>query len=357
MAVSKCNQTDTVASLSFPHSGLIALEPYLARHAVAGDALATVGGTHGALRTVSIARILKVAAERERHQHDREKRLLGFDALGSLYYEYWGEFLHLALFEPGDDPADLTAAYQRTHERYLEALGGTAVRRVLDVACGGGALSAWLADRTNAEVVGVDLSGGQLAHARRWLADGRRPNLRFVQHDVMRLGELAEPPFDAAICLDAACYFPDREAALRGIAARLRPAGRLLLVDWCRVERPAALQRELILDPLCRYWAIADLPTASGYSRWFAGAGLRIQRLDDLSDSVAPNWERGYQAALRALAQPVRLGELLRLAAGAVKQGGVVIRAAKDQFQVALLARAAADSGLLRYVSVLAERP
>jgi SAM-dependent methyltransferase len=210
---------------------------------------------------------------------------------------------------------------------------------------------------TAAEVVGVDLSGGQLAHARRWLAGGRRPNLRFVQHDVMRLGELAEPPFDAAICLDAACYFPDREAALRGIAARLRPAGRLLLVDWCRVERPAALQRELILEPLCRYWAIADLATASGYSRWFAGAGLRIQRLDDLSDSVAPNWERGYRAALRALAEPVRLGELLRLAAGAVKQGGVVIRAAKDQFQVALLARAAADSGLLRYVSVLAERP
>jgi hypothetical protein len=36
--------------------------------------------------------------------------------------------------------------------------------------------------------------------------------------------------------------------------------------------------------------------------------------------------------------------------------GAVAMRAAKDQFQVALLARAAADSGLLRYVSVLAER-
>jgi hypothetical protein len=53
----------------------------------------------------------RVASARERRQHDRESMLLGFDALGGLYYEYWGEFLHLALFEPGEDPADLTAAY------------------------------------------------------------------------------------------------------------------------------------------------------------------------------------------------------------------------------------------------------
>jgi sterol 24-C-methyltransferase len=307
-----------------------------------------------------MARIPTVATARERRQHYRENMRTGFDALAELYYAYWGEFFHLAVFEAGDDPADMAAAYQRTHQRYLEAIGGTAARRILDVACGGGALSAWLADHTTAQVVGVDLSSGQLAHARRWLAGGRRPNLRFVRQDIMHLDDLAEPhfqtPFDAAICLDAACYLPDRQAALRQIAARLRPGGRLLLVDWCRAERPTALQRELILEPLCRYWAIADLATAVGYRRWVAAAGLRIQRLDDLSDRVVPNWERGYQAALRALAEPVQLGRLLRLAADTVTHGSGVLQAAKDQFQVALLAKAAAESGLLRYVSVLAER-
>jgi hypothetical protein len=86
------------------------------------------------------------------------------------------------------------------------------------------------------------------------------------------------------------------------------------------------------------------------------GCGLRIDRLDDLSEGVVPNWERGYQAALRALAEPVRLDQLLRLAASSVKHGTLVLQAAKDQFQVALLAKAAAESGLLRYVSILAER-
>jgi SAM-dependent methyltransferase len=172
----------------------------------------------------------------------------------------------------------------------------------------------------------------------------------------MRLGDLAEPPFDAAVCLDAACYLPDRRAALRGFAARLRPGGRLLLVDWCRAERATRLQRELILEPLCRYWAIADLETAAGYRRSFEAAGFRIHLLEDLSERVMPNWERGYQAALRALAEPVRLGQLLRLAADTVTHGSLAIQAAKDQFQVALLAKAAGESGLLRYVYVLGER-
>ena len=299
----------------------------------------------------------KVATTQERRRHYRENMLLGFDALAELYYAYWGEYFHLALFGPDDDPAELPAAYERTHERYLAEIGGAAAGRILDVACGGGALSAWLADHTTAEVVGVDLSNAQLAHARRWTAGGRRPNLRFIRQDVMRLDELAERPYDAAVCLDAACYLPDRRAALRGIATLLRPGGRLLLVDWCRADHVTAIQQELILEPLCRYWAMADLETADSYRRSFADAGLRVHVVEDLSDRVAPNWERGYQAALRAVAGPIRLSELLPMAALAVRHGAVVVQAAKDQFQVALLAKAAADSGLLRYVSVLAERP
>jgi hypothetical protein len=56
------------------------------------------------------------------------------------------------------------------------------------------------------------------------------------------------------------------------------------------------------------------------------------------------------------VSEPIRLGQLLRLTADAVKHGAVAVQAAKDQFQVALLAKAAADSQVLRYVSVLAER-
>src|SRR6266568_6293668 len=137
--------------------------------------------------------IPRVATARERREHYRENMLVGFNALAELYYACWGEYFHLAVYEPAEsqvDPADaagLAAAYERTHQRYLDHLGGATVGRVLDVACGGGAFSAWLVDRTGAEVLGVDQSDAQLAHAARWRAGGQRPTLRFVQHDVVRL--------------------------------------------------------------------------------------------------------------------------------------------------------------------------
>lgn len=280
----------------------------------------------------------------------------GFDALAEVYYAYWGEFFHLAIFDEHDSLADVAAAYQRTHERYFAAIGGPTAVRVLELACGGGALSAWMADRTGGEVVGVDFSSRQLQHAARHVAGGRRPNLRFVQHDIMRLARLDEGYFDAAICLDAGCYLPDRGVALRQVAARLRPGARLLVVDWCASERTTKLQRELLLEPLCRYWAITELGSVSGYRVALEAAGFAIVEIDDLSESVMPNWERGYRAALRAMAEPTSVARLLSRMTARVRHGADFIQAAKDQVQVALLAKAAAESGALRYVSVLAER-
>jgi hypothetical protein len=73
---------------------------------------------------MSVTAAPKVATARERRAHYRENMLTGFNALAELYYAYWGEFFHLAVFEPGGDPADVAAAYEQTHERYLEAIGG-----------------------------------------------------------------------------------------------------------------------------------------------------------------------------------------------------------------------------------------
>src|SRR6202521_2211803 len=94
----------------------------------------------------------------QRQAHYRENVEIGFDTLADLYYTYWGDWFHLALFRDGDDPADLAGAYERTHERYFAAIRGSDSQRILDVACGGGAMSLWMADRAPGQVLGVDLS-------------------------------------------------------------------------------------------------------------------------------------------------------------------------------------------------------
>lgn len=292
----------------------------------------------------------------ERREHYRELIPLVFDATAELYYTHWGEFFHLAIFEEGDDLADFDGALERTHQRYFEAIGGASAGRILELGAGGGGFAEWMARRTRGEVVGVDLCEAQLAHARSRVCGGRLPNLRFLQHDAMRISELDEPPFDATVCLDAACYFPDKGCALREVTTRLHPGGRFLLVDWCRAKHPRGLQEEMILEPFYRYWGIPEMETVSRYERAFDDAGFRLLEVDDLSSRVAPNWERGYVAAQRALTDAHTPAQLLQVTANALRYGPEAVRVLKEQFYAAVFAKVAADAGLLRYVSFLAER-
>lgn len=273
-----------------------------------------------------------------------------------LYHTYWGDFLHHAVFEPGEDEQDFHVALERTHERYFAAIGGATARRILDLGTGSGAFAAWMAQRTTGEVVGVDIASVQLGRARGHARALGRANLRFVEHDVMRIAELPEPRFDAAVCLDTACYLPDKGAALRGVATCLRGRARLQLVDWCRSEYVSPLQEELILEPLQRLLGIAAMETTLRYREHFAAAGFRLVEITDLSPHVAGSWARAYRLANVALAVPPTPLQLVRVTASALRHGPHAIAFLKGQYHAVLLAKAAADAGILRYVSFVAER-
>jgi SAM-dependent methyltransferase len=293
---------------------------------------------------------------KKRRKHYRENLHCLFGVSADLYYDSWGEFFHLAIFEEQDAPEDFDGAFERTHQRYFDAIQGARSQRILELASGGGAFAEWMAERAPGKVVGVDFSDAQLRHARKRLADRPRTNLRFVEHDIMDIAKLKEEPFDAIVYMDAACYLPDKAAALCGIATRLRPGGRFLLIDWCRPEQVTSLQEELILEPFYRFWAIPDMETVSAYQAGLKAAGLNILQIDDLSTRVTSNWERGYRAALRMVSDPLTARGVLTVAGLALTYGLRSIQIAKDQFNAVLFAKAAADAGLLRYVLFLAEK-
>jgi len=97
--------------------------------------------------------IATLATATERRQHYRANMQYVFGVTAGLYYATWGDFFHLAIFEPGDDLTDFDGALARTHERYFQAIRGARARRIVDLACGGGALSAWMAERTAGSVL------------------------------------------------------------------------------------------------------------------------------------------------------------------------------------------------------------
>jgi len=101
-------------------------------------------------------------------------------------------------------------------------------RKVVDVGCGSGLMSAKLA-ASGRRVVGVDISPVMIERARR----RNEPGIAFVHGDAEKL-PAADGEFDAVVNLISFHHYPDPLRAAAEFRRVLRPGGRLVLVAFDR---------------------------------------------------------------------------------------------------------------------------
>jgi ubiquinone/menaquinone biosynthesis C-methylase UbiE len=111
----------------------------------------------------------------------------------------------------------------RGRMRVLELVDAQPGMLALDLACGPGTLSRWLARQVSpgGEVVGVDLAAGMIEVARA----AHIPNARFEVMDIEQL-TFADASFDAAACGHGLQFAPQLSVALREARRVLRPGAR-----------------------------------------------------------------------------------------------------------------------------------
>lgn len=151
----------------------------------------------------------------------------------------------------------------------LIAPAALAGRRILDLGSGSGRDAFILAQLVGpeGEVVGVDMTDEQLATARNhvsWHMERfgyARPNVRFLQGYIERLGELGLEPrsFDVIVSNCVVNLSVDKPAVLKGAFDLLKPGGELYFSDVYSDRRlPAALSQDPELYGECLggalYW-------------------------------------------------------------------------------------------------------
>jgi len=133
-----------------------------------------------------------------------------------LGHDLKGEGARLALMSELLDPM---------HRRYIDQLDVVKPgARTLEVGCGNGSISAWLAERVSpggiAVAVDLDLS----------LIDARAPNLELRQADILA-GPVERGAFDLVTARAVLHHVADREAAIANMVASLKEGGALLLIE------------------------------------------------------------------------------------------------------------------------------
>lgn len=167
---------------------------------------------------------------------------------------------------------------------------------VLDVACGTGELERRLLDRwPGLRILGADLSFGMLDQA---VSKEHRHRVGWLQAESIRL-PFPEESFDCCICANSFHYFRSPHACLAEIRRVLRPAGTLILVDWCD---------DYLSCKLCSFWlrftqrAFYRMYSRQSCHRLIERAGFRVQRFE----RFRINWLWGL---MRFVCQPACVTE------------------------------------------------
>jgi tocopherol O-methyltransferase len=208
-----------------------------------------------------------------------------YDVASPLYEKFWGRHLHHGYYRTGGESKEDAA---ENLIKFLVELGGVRREtRVLDVGCGLGGSSVWLAENLGCAVTGVNISPNQIrmaTAASRHLIN--RPT--FLLDDANALSVTGS--FDIVWAVEVLSHLSQRGEFFRRTSHLLTPGGRFCVAAWLKKEGLRGTAEDKYVRPI-EEGMLVSLPTLSEYERHVEDNGLRLLHYEDVSSKVAKTWD------------------------------------------------------------------
>jgi MPBQ/MSBQ methyltransferase len=181
---------------------------------------------------------------------DRPSRSYGEGSVAQEYDEwaeegileyYWGEHIHLGYY--GEDVKFRYKPLQDAQYAFIDemmkfggidpAVDGNA--RVLDVGCGFGGTSRYLARALgpNSSVTAITLSPKQVQRARELAIEQNTPNAEFQVEDALNMS-FPDNSFDIVWACESGEHMPDKKRYIDQMMRVLKPGGKFVMATWCQ---------------------------------------------------------------------------------------------------------------------------
>ena len=220
-----------------------------------------------------------------RRANDKEKVREHYDRMSPYYRALWGEHIHHGYWIRGDESKE-TAQLQLI-ERVAEAAQIQRRAKLLDVGCGFGGSSIYLAHHYDAEATGITISQVQVDMAGKAAAEAG-VNASFLLMDAEAMTFTTQ--FDVVWSVESITHYQDVPRFFLAAAKLLRPGGTLAITDWFKKRGLTPRECKKYLSAL-EEGMMVELQTMEDYEGYMAAGGLEVLKSEVLNKNCAKTWD------------------------------------------------------------------
>jgi tocopherol O-methyltransferase len=226
-----------------------------------------------------------------------------YDASSGLWEQIWGEHMHHGYYgADGREPKERRQAQIDLIEALLNWANVQQAEQILDVGCGIGGSSLYLATKFNASATGITLSPVQAERASdRARAAHLEERTTFQVADALNL-PFSDQSFDLVWSLESGEHMPDKQQFLRECYRVLKPGGHFIMATWCHRPTqsgdPLTAAEQKHLEKIYRVYCLPYVISLPEYAAIAEALGFQSLQTADWSKAVAPFWDVVVGSAL-----------------------------------------------------------
>ena len=210
-----------------------------------------------------------------------------YDLSSPFYKSLWGQHIHHGYYKTGKETKE--AAADNLVNLLIEHSGLTKGSRVLDIGCGIGETSIWLAKNLNCKVTGVTISPVQVQIAKE-TSKNLKNKPTFLVGDANNLSIGGK--FDIVWAVEVISHLNKRDNFFKKITGLLVSGGKICIAAWIKDDGLTKEKEKKYIQPIEK-GMLVSLPSLSEYKRHLDKNRLRLLYYEDISSKVAKTWDVG----------------------------------------------------------------
>jgi tocopherol O-methyltransferase len=217
--------------------------------------------------------------------NEKQRIIEHYDFASPYYRALWGEHLHHGYWETGTETKEEAQLALTIHLAQTAQVQQGA--DILDVGCGFGGSSIYLAKKYLATVTGMTISPVQARMAQE-AANQARASSQFLVMDAENIA--LREKFDVVWSIEAISHFTRKTRFFSQASAMLKPGGTLALIDWFKRRDLSGPQLRSYIEPIER-GMLVELKTTADYVEMIRASGLKVTHARDLSRQCSKTWD------------------------------------------------------------------